>query len=297
MPNPENAARMTALLRSSVTMLTRSTFQQRRWLVDRKSHRAVGTHVVVSIPDRGDRIGRVRRRRRTSTTRMADQRKLLLEAWPNEVAGPIAAEIHNVLTTARGDVLTVGVVLAIYFASSGVESLRIGLNRAYGMAEQRHWMAVAARIDCLRAGRSDCAVGAGIPGRARAADLRRRGPPCTVARRRPLPILNFLRIATAGAVLVVALFVSRINGCRPAGAACATSRRASLRPWCCGWWLAKCSAAISPIRLCLCDLLCRACVANDRAGVSLHHGGDLHLRRRAQRRDHARTAILDARAE
>ena len=33
----------------------------------------------------------------------------------------------------------VGVALAIYFASSGIESLRIGLNRAYGVAEHRAW--------------------------------------------------------------------------------------------------------------------------------------------------------------
>src|SRR5438477_2949319 len=65
--------------------------------------------------------------------------KLLLEAWPEEVAGPIANEIRKVLTTTRGDVLTVGVALAVYFASSGIESLRIGLNRAYGMMETRNW--------------------------------------------------------------------------------------------------------------------------------------------------------------
>ena len=33
--------------------------------------------------------------------------------------------------------LTVGVVLAVYFASSGVDSLRIGLNRAYNVTETR----------------------------------------------------------------------------------------------------------------------------------------------------------------
>jgi membrane protein len=64
---------------------------------------------------------------------------ILLGAWPEEVALPIAAEIRRVLTTARGDVLTVGVVLAIYFSSSGVESLRIGLNRAYAVEEARGW--------------------------------------------------------------------------------------------------------------------------------------------------------------
>jgi membrane protein len=64
---------------------------------------------------------------------------ILLEAWPTQVAAPISREIHSVLTTARGDVLTIGVALALYFSSSGIESLRIGLNRAYGLSEPRSW--------------------------------------------------------------------------------------------------------------------------------------------------------------
>jgi membrane protein len=64
---------------------------------------------------------------------------LLLEAWPREVAAPIATDITGVLTSTRGDVLTFGVMFALYFASSGVESLRIGLNRAYNMKEPRAW--------------------------------------------------------------------------------------------------------------------------------------------------------------
>jgi len=65
--------------------------------------------------------------------------KLLLETWPQEVAEPIAGEVHRVLTTTRGDVLTASAVFSVYFASSGVESLRIGLNRAYDAAETRNW--------------------------------------------------------------------------------------------------------------------------------------------------------------
>jgi membrane protein len=65
--------------------------------------------------------------------------RLMFAAWPQQVARPIAGEIHNVLTTTRGGVLTLGAVFAVYFASSGVESLRIGLNRAYGLYEQRSW--------------------------------------------------------------------------------------------------------------------------------------------------------------
>ena len=65
--------------------------------------------------------------------------KLLLEAWPQAVAAPIASDIARVLTTTRGDVLTFGVLFALYFASSGVESLRVGLNRAYNAPERRSW--------------------------------------------------------------------------------------------------------------------------------------------------------------
>jgi membrane protein len=71
---------------------------------------------------------------------VADQvAKLLLEAWPREVASPIAAQITSVLTRSHGDLLTIGVALALYFSSSGVESLRIGLNRAYDQIEGRPW--------------------------------------------------------------------------------------------------------------------------------------------------------------
>ena len=65
--------------------------------------------------------------------------RILLETWPTEVAGPIALEIHGVLSSARTDVLTFSAVLSIYFATSGVESLRIGLNRSYNMVEVRPW--------------------------------------------------------------------------------------------------------------------------------------------------------------
>ena len=74
------------------------------------------------------------------STELADEvARLLLDTWPDEVAGPIAKEVRVVLTTTRGDLLTISVALAIFFASSGIESLRIGLNRAYGMVERRNW--------------------------------------------------------------------------------------------------------------------------------------------------------------
>lgn len=71
---------------------------------------------------------------------LADQAaEMMLEAWPAQVANALSGEIHNVLTQSHSGVLTVGVALAIYFASNGVESFRVGLNRAYGVTETRSW--------------------------------------------------------------------------------------------------------------------------------------------------------------
>jgi membrane protein len=71
---------------------------------------------------------------------LADQAVgLLLEIWPDQVAGALSSQIHDVLTTTRGDALTIGLLLAVYFASNGVESLRVALNRAYSVIEPRRW--------------------------------------------------------------------------------------------------------------------------------------------------------------
>ena len=65
--------------------------------------------------------------------------QLILDTWPKQVAEPIAREIYNVVNHVRTDILTFGVALAIYFSSNGIESLRIGLNRAYQVSELRPW--------------------------------------------------------------------------------------------------------------------------------------------------------------
>jgi membrane protein len=71
---------------------------------------------------------------------LADQAAgLLLQVWPKQVTDALSGEIHDVLTTTRGDILTIGAVLAVYFASNGVEALRVALNRAYSVVELRRW--------------------------------------------------------------------------------------------------------------------------------------------------------------
>ena len=64
---------------------------------------------------------------------------LLLQTWPKQVAATLSGQIHDVLTTTRTDALTIGAVLSVYFASNGVEALRVALNRAYAVVETRRW--------------------------------------------------------------------------------------------------------------------------------------------------------------
>jgi len=62
---------------------------------------------------------------------------LVFDTWPDEIAEPIAREVTSVLTIQRGDVLTIGIIAAAFFASNGIEALRVGLNRAYRVVETR----------------------------------------------------------------------------------------------------------------------------------------------------------------
>ncbi len=63
----------------------------------------------------------------------------LFATWPEQVASPLSREVRHVLTEGQGGALTLGALLAVYFASSGVEALRIALDRAYGVANERPW--------------------------------------------------------------------------------------------------------------------------------------------------------------
>lgn len=65
---------------------------------------------------------------------------LLFDVWPQEVAAPIANEVTTVLLQPRGDLLTIGALIALYLASNGVEALRIALNRAYRVSESKPYI-------------------------------------------------------------------------------------------------------------------------------------------------------------
>jgi membrane protein len=147
---------------------------------------------------------------------LADQAAgLLLQVWPRQVADSLSGQIHDVLTTTRGDILTIGAVLAVYFASNGVEALRVALNRAYAVIEPRrwYWLRLESIGYTLVAAFTSLAM----------AFLIVLGPLMLEAARRHIPIIvetneNLLNIARYGVTilaLVVALFV--LHAWLPAG--------------------------------------------------------------------------------
>jgi membrane protein len=62
---------------------------------------------------------------------------IVFDTWPEQIAEPISRQVQRVLTVQRGDFLTYGVLAAAFFASNGIEALRVALNRAYRVVETR----------------------------------------------------------------------------------------------------------------------------------------------------------------
>lgn len=73
--------------------------------------------------------------------------ELIFGSWPDAIAQPITSEVRSVLGSANSGLLTVGGVLAIYFASNGVDAVRKAMIQAYRDHEPRpYWKA---RLICL----------------------------------------------------------------------------------------------------------------------------------------------------
>lgn len=61
----------------------------------------------------------------------------LLAVAPEHIVRPLAPEIQSVLTVKQRGLLSISVLLTIWTASGGVDSVRVGLNRAYDLKEHR----------------------------------------------------------------------------------------------------------------------------------------------------------------
>lgn len=56
---------------------------------------------------------------------------------PTDVAETLAPAVREVIGSRQGGLLTVGILITLWFASNGIEALRAGLNRAYAVSEER----------------------------------------------------------------------------------------------------------------------------------------------------------------
>ncbi len=62
----------------------------------------------------------------------------LMSVAPEQLVRPLAPEIRSILTVPRTGLLSLSAVLTIWSAMGGVDSVRVGLNRAYALTEHRN---------------------------------------------------------------------------------------------------------------------------------------------------------------
>ena len=61
----------------------------------------------------------------------------LLSVAPERLVHPLAPEIRSILTVPRTGLLSISAIITIWSAMAGVDSIRVGLNRAYDLKETR----------------------------------------------------------------------------------------------------------------------------------------------------------------
>jgi len=62
----------------------------------------------------------------------------LLSVAPEQLVRPLAPEIRSILTVPRTGLLSLSALLTIWSAMAGVDSVRVGLNRAYDLKDHRN---------------------------------------------------------------------------------------------------------------------------------------------------------------
>jgi membrane protein len=63
--------------------------------------------------------------------------EFLLGVAPPEIVRPLVPEIRSILTEPRTDLMSIAALLTLWSAMAGVDSVRVGLNRAYDLKEHR----------------------------------------------------------------------------------------------------------------------------------------------------------------
>ena len=70
--------------------------------------------------------------------------EFLIQIVPAPLVDTLVEEVRAVLAVRRGGMASIGVLLTIWFAVGGVDSVRVGLNRAYDIKEHRPTLAIFA---------------------------------------------------------------------------------------------------------------------------------------------------------
>ncbi|MBE1281901.1 MAG: YihY family inner membrane protein [Rhodobacteraceae bacterium] len=78
---------------------------------------------------------------------LQDMVDLVFGSWPDQVAEPIVAELNSVLAASNSRLMTLGGILTLYFASNGVDAVRVAMTQAYRDADPRPFW--KARLLCL----------------------------------------------------------------------------------------------------------------------------------------------------
>ncbi len=63
--------------------------------------------------------------------------ELLFGTWPDAIAAPIEVEIRKVVSSSNQNLVTIGGVMAIFFASNGTNAVREAMSRAYRESDPR----------------------------------------------------------------------------------------------------------------------------------------------------------------
>ena len=71
----------------------------------------------------------------------------LFEVLPSDIAAALQPQVRRVIETRSGGFLTFGLTVTIFSLTTAIESIRAGLNRAYGVREMRN--VVITRIESV----------------------------------------------------------------------------------------------------------------------------------------------------
>lgn len=83
----------------------------------------------------------------SQNVQLEDMVDLVFGAWPEAVAEPIVSELYAVLAASNSQLMTLGGVLALYFASNGVDAVRLAMVQAYRDDDPRPFW--KSRLLCL----------------------------------------------------------------------------------------------------------------------------------------------------